>query len=237
MSTDSDELIKILECIRALHKYFPADFILVGGAAACFQGHKRITKDVDILIRSKTVIDSLKFVEGFEVMAGKLSYRSVIIDLLTTIDDRFVYDQVDGHVRYVNGVRLLQPDFALAVKIRCFYLRQEDAKGLQKRQTDLMDAVFWAEMLNKTRQTISDTCAALFKIGYYHALLIRLNLHPDKFQKLVDVGFERLLIPWEKNTPEQREYYSEFAAEGTDPVTVPLDEDLYEELEDAAAFE
>ncbi|KAB8229543.1 uncharacterized protein BDW43DRAFT_322169 [Aspergillus alliaceus] len=210
MSTDPEELIKILECIRALQKHFPADFILVGGAAACFQGHKRITTDVDILIRSKTIIDSLKFVEGFEVMAGKLSYRSVIIDLLTTIDDRF---------------------------IRCFYLRQEDAKGLQKRQTDLKDAIFWAEMLNKTRQTISDTCAALFKIGYYHALLIRVNLRPANFQKLVDVGFERLLIPWEKNTPEQREYYSEFAAEGTDPVTVPLDDDLYEELEDAATFE
>jgi hypothetical protein len=228
MSTGSDEFDKILKCVRALQKSFPADFILVGGAAALFQGHKRVTNDVDILIRSKTVLDSLKSVEGFEVVAGKLSYRSVVIDLLTTIDDRFAYDQVDGHVRYVRGVRLLQPDFALAVKIRCFYLRQEDAKGLQKRRSDLLDAVFWAEMLKEARQTISDTCAALFKIGYYHALFIRLNLRPDDFQKLVDVGFGRLLIPWEENTPEQREYYSEFAAEETDPLTVPLDEDLYE---------
>ncbi|KAF7591092.1 hypothetical protein BBP40_001991 [Aspergillus hancockii] len=150
MSTDSDKFDKILECVRALQKYFPANFIL-------------------------TVIDSLKFVEGFEVMAGELSYRSVIIDLLTTINDRFAYNQVDGHIRYVHGVRLLQPDFALAVKIRCFYLRQ------------------------------------------------------DGFQKLLDVGFERLLIPWKENTPKQRAYYSEFAAEETDPLTVPLDEDLYEE--------
>ncbi|KAJ9247813.1 hypothetical protein DTO207G8_7816 [Paecilomyces variotii] len=32
---------------------------------------------------------------------SSISYRLVMIDLLTTIDDRFVYDQVDGHVRYV----------------------------------------------------------------------------------------------------------------------------------------
>ncbi|PKY05132.1 hypothetical protein P168DRAFT_281466 [Aspergillus campestris IBT 28561] len=203
MSVDSDESDKILKCVRALQETFPADFVLFGGAAVQFHGHERVTYDVDILVRPKTVIDSLKSVQGFEGMAGKLSYRSVLINLLTTIDDRF---------------------------IRCFYLRPEDSAGAQKQKADLMDAVFWAKLLEKSGEMISDICAAQFKIGCYHALLIRLNLKPDPFQKLLDVGLERLVIPWEDNTLEQKEYYSLLATEGTDPLTTPLDNELYEEF-------
>ncbi|KAJ5143823.1 uncharacterized protein N7515_002610 [Penicillium bovifimosum] len=205
-------------------KEMEAEFILVGGAAAVLQGYKRTTTDVDTLIRSQTVLDSLESVEGFEVVAGRLSYRSVIIDLLTTIDDRFTYSQVDGYVRYVHGVPVLQPEYALSVKIRCFYLRSEDSNGLEKQLTDLMDAVFWAKAMKEAGKTISNTCATLFQIGCYHAVLVRLKLEPDDFEILVDVGFGRLIIPWEENTPEQREYYySLFAPEGTDLLTVPLD--------------
>ncbi|KAJ5121467.1 uncharacterized protein N7515_009428 [Penicillium bovifimosum] len=207
---------------------FPADFVLVGGAATIFEGHKRSTTDVDILIRSQTVIDSLSSVEGFEVIGGRLSYREVIVDLLTTIDDRFTYHQVDGYVRHVEGVRVLQTDFALAMKIRCFYLRSDDSNGLEKQQTDLLDAVFLAKAMKKAGQTIWDSCATLFQIGCYHAVLVRLQLKFNDFKVLVDVSFGRLVIPWEANTPEQQEYYSLVAPEGTDPLTVPLDEDLFE---------
>ncbi|KAK9318746.1 hypothetical protein V1517DRAFT_334744 [Lipomyces orientalis] len=47
---------------------------------------QRVTKDVDILIRDLTILDRLKSVDGFEVAGEKLSYRSIEIDLLTSIE-------------------------------------------------------------------------------------------------------------------------------------------------------
>ncbi|KAJ5577132.1 hypothetical protein N7535_004058 [Penicillium sp. DV-2018c] len=90
-----------------------------------------------------------------------------------------------------------------------------------------MDVAFWARAMKKAGKTISDACAALFQIGCYHAVPVRLGLEPDDFDILVDVGFAKLVIPWEENTPEPQEYYSLFAPEGTDPLTVPLDTDLF----------
>ncbi|KAJ5146495.1 uncharacterized protein N7515_001059 [Penicillium bovifimosum] len=166
------------------------------GHARPARNHKRSTTDVDILIRSQTVFDSLGSVEGFEVIEGRLSYREVIVDLLTTIDDRFTYNQVDGYARHVEGVRMLRFDFALAVKIRCSYLRSDDSNGLEKQQTDLLDVVFLAKATRKAGQTILDSCAALFQVGCYHAVLVRLQLRFNDFKVLADVGFGRLVIPW-----------------------------------------
>ncbi|KAJ5577131.1 hypothetical protein N7535_004057 [Penicillium sp. DV-2018c] len=100
---------EVLECVRALEMLFLADFILVGGAATILEGHDRVTADVDILIRSQTVFDSLRSVDGFEVLAGRLSYRTVIVDLLTAINDRFTYNKVEGYVRYVHGLLYCNP--------------------------------------------------------------------------------------------------------------------------------
>lgn len=87
---------------------------------------------------------------------GKLSYQSVQIDLLTTIDNRLSYEQVHEHVEAIRGIRLLKPDFALAVKVKCSYLRQEDANGIEKRSSDLTDAMFWADQLKEAGLTISE---------------------------------------------------------------------------------
>ncbi|PLN78671.1 hypothetical protein BDW42DRAFT_187218 [Aspergillus taichungensis] len=141
-----------------------------------------------------------KILRCVRVVAGKLSYQSVSIDLLTTIDDRL---------------------------IKRFYLHQEDSTRAHKRTTDLMDAIFWAILLENSGEMISGICATQLKISCYHALLIRLNLKPDKLQKLLDGGLERLVIPWEDNTPEQQECYSILATAGTDPLTTPLSNELY----------
>jgi hypothetical protein len=217
---------KIIACINALRDVIPTNFILVGGAAANLQGHQRVTLDVDILIRDPTILHHLKKFDGFELVGGMLHYESVQIDLLTTIDDTLSYEQVNQHaeaIESVQGVRLLKPDFALAVKVRCSYLRQEDDQGIIKRTSDLIDAVFWAERLEEVGQQISDSCAKLLPISYYQVFFLRTVMNANQFQKLVDVGLRKLLIPWEKNSSEQREYYLCFATESTDPFTVELD--------------
>ncbi|KAJ8103662.1 hypothetical protein POJ06DRAFT_242548, partial [Lipomyces tetrasporus] len=121
---------RVVACIHALRDSIPMMFILVGGAAAYFRGHQRVTKDVDILIRDLTILDHLKTVDGFEVVGEKLSYRSIQIDLLFSIDNKISYEQVDEHVEAIQGLRVLKMDFALAVKVRCSYLRAEDVTGI-----------------------------------------------------------------------------------------------------------
>ncbi|KAK9428204.1 hypothetical protein V1505DRAFT_377696 [Lipomyces doorenjongii] len=192
MSSHSE---RVVACIHALRDSVPTMFVLVGGAAAYFQGHQRVTKDVDILIRDLTILDRLKTVDGFEVAGEKLSYRSIEIDLLTSIDNKITYEQVDEHVEAVQGLRVLKMDFALVVKVRCSYLRAEDAKGIKKRMSDLEDAVFWAIKLQVAGMLISDSCAKLLPISYYHVLFLRISMDANDFRQLVDVGLRKLLIP------------------------------------------
>lgn len=70
----------------------------------------------------------------------------------------------------------------------------------------------------------SDVCAMRFRIGYYHMIFLQISMVDDStFQRLVALGLRKLLIPWEENTPEQREYYGLLTKEGTDPLTISLD--------------
>ncbi len=55
---------------------------------------------------------------------------------------------------------------------------------------------------------------------------------PTNFGDLVDVGLRKLLIPWEKNSSKQREYYLCFATESTDPFTVEVDWDEADNYDD-----
>ncbi|KAJ5139004.1 uncharacterized protein N7515_003852 [Penicillium bovifimosum] len=141
MSTDSE---KITACVNALRDVIRTNFILVGGAAANMQGHDRVTQDVDILIRDPAILHDLKDFGGFKLVEGKLHYATVPIDFLTTVVGTLSYDEVEQAeaVESIQGIRYLKPDFALAAKVRCAYLRQEDENGLSKRHSDLEDAVF-----------------------------------------------------------------------------------------------
>jgi hypothetical protein len=106
----------------------------------------------------------------------------------------------------LNGVRILALDFAMAVKVNCLYLRADDEIGENKKLSDSADIVFLSQKMLERGQQISDTCAAMFRIGYYHMVVIRLSMHDSEFQLLIAVGIGKLLIPWEDNTTEQREY-------------------------------
>lgn len=74
-------------------------------------------------------------------------------------------------------------------------------------------------------QQISDTCAPLFPITYYQVYFLRESMETDDFQKLVEVGLRKLLLLWEENSSDHREFYLCLAAESTDPFTVNLDLD------------
>ena len=61
-----------------------------------------MTEDVDILIHDMGILDHLKKVDGFKEVDGKLLYGSVPVDLLTTVDNQFSYEQIQEHVESVN---------------------------------------------------------------------------------------------------------------------------------------
>ena len=223
----STNLAEITACVNALRDVIPTNFVLVGGAAANMQGHERVTHDVDILIPDLAIQHNLKNFGGFKLMNGKVYYKSVPIDFLTTVIETLSFDEVKQAeaVETIQGIHFLKPDFALSAKVRCSYPRQEDGTGISKRDSDLRDAFFWAKKLEAAGQQISDACARLLPVSYYQVITIRMYMEPEIFQKLVDVGHRKLLLPWEENSAEQREYYLCFAAESTDPFTVELEDE------------
>jgi hypothetical protein len=50
--------------------------------------------------------------------------------------------QIQESVEIFGGISYLRPDFALAVKVKCAYLRASDPVGMQKRITDFRDGFF-----------------------------------------------------------------------------------------------
>ncbi|PGG96415.1 hypothetical protein AJ79_09610 [Helicocarpus griseus UAMH5409] len=229
--TDGLPQQSIFACVRALHDRISSRFILVGGASAAILGSRRTTKDVDILVSDSSIMQVLQMAQGFEVTDGKLYFKeatmdeAVPIDILTTVDDSLGFQDLNAHTTSLDGIHVLKLDIAMAVKVKCAYLRTNDNHGAEKRRSDLRDAVFLARKLKETGLTISDDCATLFAVGYYHMIFLRFNMLGSEFEELIDVGIEKLLIPWNENTAEQQEYYLCFAPEGSDPLTVELDED------------
>lgn len=115
---------KITECVNALRDVIPTSLILVGGAAANMQCH-RVTQDDGILVRDPAILHDLKNLGDFKLVEGKLHYKSALINFLTIVVETLSYEDVQQAeaVESIQGLRFLKPDFALAAKVRCSYLR------------------------------------------------------------------------------------------------------------------
>ncbi|EER37348.1 hypothetical protein HCEG_07266 [Histoplasma capsulatum var. duboisii H88] len=78
--------------------------------------------------------------------------------------------------------------------------------------------------MSQDGRTITDQCAEKFQFGFYHMLELRQELSDQAVSDFISIGGRKLIQPWEKNTPEQREYFGCFAEPGTDPLSVILEE-------------
>lgn len=242
MDTVEKQRETIRQCVRAVQqaKSHNNEFILVGGAGGILAGSKRTTSDMDFLLATwidlHKLRDELLDMEGFKAPGAVLTFHgptSMTIDFLSnTVLDK-TFDDLKEHTFTSEGVRLLMPEIALAIKLHCIYQRAEDANGARKRNTDLED-IIWisATMASRTPpMVISDQVAAAFKLGHYSLLLTRFALEESgsEVANLVAVGVEKMLHLWEEDTPEQREYFEMFAAPGGFPLTCPLLEEKEEE--------
>jgi hypothetical protein len=218
---------------------FPCSFILVGGASMIKRQSDRSTTDVDVLVPASTdmhklvrqltdsgwfyLADGVLFVKPSSSPSGPESLK---LDILTEIVDHKTYGDLISHTTIVSDNIILTLPVSLGVKLKCWYLRQEDENGMAKKSSDLRDIVFIARKMKGEGVEVDHNSAAVLKICHYNLLLIRLELEEGQgdIELLQAVGCSRFLKKYDDNTPDQKELYEAMGAKAdTDPLTVELE--------------
>jgi hypothetical protein len=232
-----EENENIMDCVKTVNTNFPCSFILIGGASMVKLHSERSTTDIDVVVPISTDMDKLVrqltdsgwfylkdgvlFVKPSSSPSGP---RSLKLDILTKIIDNKTFDDLIRHTAIIDGNIMLTLPMSLGVKLKCWYLRQEDENGIAKKRSDLWDIVFVARKIKGEGLEVDHNSAAALKICHYNLLLIRLELGERDTELLQAVGCSRFLQKYDENTPDQRELYEAMGAKAdTDPLTVELE--------------
>lgn len=97
-------------------------------------------------------------------------------------------------------------EFALAIKINCSHLRAGEGNGKRKYKTDIQGIQFLYRSILQTGGSISDTCANMLQVGYYHMLSLYYDIDEDVLTRLKAIGVWKLLQPWNENSLDQRQH-------------------------------
>ncbi|KAJ6180831.1 hypothetical protein N7519_011292 [Penicillium mononematosum] len=170
-----------------------------------------VASKTDILVPScedtAALFSFLAADKSFSNESGQLRFQhsgfSPSLDILTIAVEAITFEQARPYCLNVEEVKVLRPDYSLAMKVQCFCLRQDDGQR---------------------SELISDDCAEKFKFGYYHLLELRQELGAEHIANFIRVGGRKLMLPWNQNSEDQKEYFSCFAEPGADPFTVELEE-------------
>jgi len=228
----------VMDCVKTVNTNFPCSFILVGGASMIKLRSGRSTKDVDVLVPASTdmhkLVRQLTDSGWFYLEDGVLfvkpssspSGQSLTLDILTEIVDHKTYDDLIRHTVITGGNIMMTLPVSLGVKLKCWYLRQEDENGMRKKRSDLQDIVFLARKMKGEGMEVDHNSAAVLKICHYNLLLIRLELEKRDVELLQAVGCSRFLKKYDENTSDQKELYEVMGAKAdTDPLTVELEDE------------
>ncbi|CAP92142.1 hypothetical protein PCH_Pc13g10730 [Penicillium rubens Wisconsin 54-1255] len=216
MSSPTDDSRKtkaIRSCVERLRSRLKDRFILIGGASMLLLGSQRATNDVDILVPSDedvpALVSFLAADKSFSNEGGHLQFQhpdfSPSLDILTIAVERMTFEQAHPHCLTIKEVKVPRPDYSLAMKVQCFYLRQDDENGEKKRASDLRDIEFLLSEMVKRSEFF----------GHYHLLELRQELGAEHF---IRVGGRKFMLPWDQNSEAQKE-------SGADPFTVELEEE------------
>lgn len=195
-------------------------------------GSQRATNDVDILVPSDedvaALVSFLAADKSFSKEGGHLQFQhpdfSPSLDILTIAVERMTFEQARPYCLTIKEIKVPRHDYSLAMKVQCFYLRQDDENGKNKRASDLKDIEFLIREMVKRSEFVSDDCAHKFKFGHYHLLELRQELGAERTSDFIRVGGRKFMLPWDQNSEAQKEYFSCFAEPGADPFTVELEE-------------
>jgi len=228
----------VMDCVKTVNTNFPCSFILVGGASMIKLRSGRSTKDVDVLVPASTdmhkLVRQLTDSGWFYLEDGVLfvkpssspSGQPLTLDILTEIVDHKTYDDLIRHTVITGGNIMMTLPVSLGVKLKCWYLRQEDENGMRKKRSDLQDIVFLARKMKGEGIEVDHNSAAVLKICHYNLLLIRLELEKRDVELLQAVGCSRFLKKYDENTSDQKELYEVTGAKAdTDPLTVELEDE------------
>jgi|ERR1700722_5013015 hypothetical protein len=232
-----EENRNVLDCVKTVNTNFPCSFILVGGASMVKLHCDRSTTDVDVVVPASTDMhklirqltdsgwfylkDGVLFVKPSSSPSGQ---KSLKLDILTEIIDNKTFEDLIHHTAVIGSNTMLTLSMSLGVKLKCWYLRQEDENGMAKKKSDLQDVLFVARKMQGEGIEVDHNSAAAMKICHYNLLLIRLELEEADIELLQAVGCSRFLKEYDEDTPDQKELYEAMGAKAdTDPLTVELE--------------
>ncbi len=157
----TNQFQNFITVIDALNKY-NVDYILVGGVAVILQGLERLTRDIDIFIKSDPDnIDNLKSALHSvfddpsidEITADELKRYAVIrygtpdgfyIDIMTRLGDAFSYQDLEYETIEYSGVRI-----KIATPEMLFKMKKDTV-----RLQDKIDALFLEAIIKKRKAKI-----------------------------------------------------------------------------------
>ncbi|OQE20970.1 hypothetical protein PENFLA_c015G05856 [Penicillium flavigenum] len=120
---------------------------------------QRATSDVGILITSSEDLAALFSLlaadEAFSNENGQLRFKhsafSPSLDNLTIAVQNITFEQANPHCFTLKEVKIPTPGYSLAMKVQCFYLREDDENGHKKRESDITDIRFLCNQIPQKR--------------------------------------------------------------------------------------
>ncbi|KAK2754074.1 hypothetical protein FQN54_007243 [Arachnomyces sp. PD_36] len=112
----------------------------------------------------------------------------VTLDVLTSVVDCLSFESLLPHLFHILGVPLPNVDHALAIKVKCFFLRADDENESHKRASDITDVKFICGMMIQSEHVIGDNCAQSFRFGYYHMFQLRFELDYQGIENFIRIG-------------------------------------------------
>lgn len=175
------------------------EFILIGGGSLILHGSHRVTSDLDILVPEETRITLSKI-------------GDVHIDKLTMAVQCVVFNTLKRFSLIKNGIWIPSLALSLGLKIRCWYLRNEDTQGERKKLTDMFDIRFLAGRMRDEGKVVSTEEAAAVPVNCYNMLLVVTELHDlNSLETFDHIGGRNFEVDWAENTEAQIENYLLFS--------------------------
>ncbi|CUS15477.1 unnamed protein product [Tuber aestivum] len=219
MATSYDVRIRdAIAAIGNLDRRLREEYILIGGASLICLGSTRATSDIDLLVPGTSIAliaPSLVQSPDFSYRAGAISIKAgeieFPVDILVKVVDDLTFEDLEPFtITIQDGIRTLDFPIALGIKIRCFYLRNDETSaGLEKQRSDLYDIRFICGKMEEASRVVDDIVAKAIRVGCYNMALVKHALEESgDLAVFLSVGGTKFQVPWEEDTEDQREYFA-----------------------------
>jgi len=212
------KLNDVAAAVLNLHTSLGEKFILVGGASLTCQGSDRVTTDVDLLLPDASIprlafslTQSDKVTRRAGVIYSKAGESEFPVDILREVVDGKTFEDLEPFtIIILDGVKTLDLPIALGIKIRCWFLRNEEvAAGRLRQESDILDIIFICNKMQREGRVVDDVVVKAIPVGCYNMLLVEECLEDTgHLAVFLAVGGHRFQVPWEEDSDDQREYYT-----------------------------